>query len=63
MEYKKGMRETCQAEALPPDTLAMIVKNEVMQYYDISIFDADVLTEKQVRESYIERFHSLDMRS
>ena len=55
----EGMRETCQAEALPPDTLAMIVKNEVMQYYDMAVFDAEVQAEQQERVLLIGRFQGL----
>jgi hypothetical protein len=55
----EGMRETCQAEALPPDTLAKIVKEAVMQYYDMAVFDEDVQAEQQERALLVERFQGL----
>ena len=55
----EGMRETCQAEALPPDTLAKIVKEAVMQYYDMAVFNADMQAEQQERVLLIERFQGL----
>lgn len=55
----EGMREICQAEALPPDTLAKIVKEAVMQYYDMAVFDAEVQAEQQERALLIERFQGL----
>ena len=57
----EGMCETCQAEALPPDTLAMIVKNEVMQYYDMAVFDAEVQAEQQERAVLVEKFQGLSV--
>lgn len=45
-----GISETCQCEALPPDTLAAIVKAAVLEYYDLDQFEDDVIIEQQERE-------------
>jgi len=55
----EGMRKTCQAEALPPDTLAMIVKEAVMQYYAMAVFDEDLQAEQQERALLVKRFEGL----
>ena len=54
-----GISHTCQAEALTPDTLAMIVEESVMEYYDMAVFEADLHAEQQERELLVERFKEL----
>lgn len=57
----EGMRETCQAEALPPDVLAQIVKEEVMHHYSMEQYTDDVLIEEQERALLIEKFQGLEV--
>lgn len=54
-----GVSETCQAEALPPDMLAQIVKAEALQHYDMAQYLSDIQAENRERESLIERFKGL----
>lgn len=55
----EGMRETCQAEALPPDVLAQIVQNEVMNHYNMEQYVDDVLAEQRERALLVEKFQGL----
>ena len=54
-----GMSETCQAEALPPDTLAMIVRAAVEEYIDQAQYDDDVAAEYEERRDLIDRVSGL----
>lgn len=55
----EGMTETCQAEALPPDTLAAIAKEAVLQYYNLEQYVEDVLAEQQERDYLVEKLKTL----
>jgi hypothetical protein len=57
----EGMRETCQAEALPPDTLAEIVKVSVLGYIDGVQYALDGLIEAKEREYLIEKFQGIEV--
>jgi len=54
-----GMSETCQAEALPPDTLASIVRAAVEEYIDQAQYDDDVAAEYEERRDLIDRVSGL----
>jgi hypothetical protein len=58
---KRGdvIAETCQCEALPPDTLAVIVKAAVREYIDQGQYALDAYIEQQERAYLIEKLHSL----
>lgn len=56
-----GMTETCQAEALPPDILAQIVKDAVMHHYNMEQYVDDVLAEQRERALLIEKFQGLEV--
>jgi hypothetical protein len=55
----EGIIETCQAEALPPDTLAEIVKEAVQEYVDDGQYALDKYIEEQERAHLIEKLQTL----
>lgn len=55
----EGITETCQAEALPPDTLAQIVKAAVQEYIDDGQYALDRYMEEQERAHLIEKLQML----
>lgn len=56
----EGMRETCQCEALPPDTLAAIVKAAVLEYIDDGQYALDVYIEAKEREYLIGKLQAME---
>ena len=58
---KRGnsVKETCQAEALPPDVLAGIVNQAIINKYDKAQFEADKRAEVEEREALIQRLETL----
>ena len=55
----EGIKETCQCEALPPDTLAQIVKAAVQEYIDDGQYALDRYMEEQERAHLIEKLQML----
>jgi hypothetical protein len=55
----EGISETCQAEALTPDTLAGIVRQAALEYIDMSQYEIDRYIEQQERTDLIEKINGL----
>jgi hypothetical protein len=55
----EGIKETCQAEALPPDKLAEIAKEAVLKYFDLAQYEEDAIAEQQEREYLVKKLHTL----
>ncbi|MBI3948431.1 MAG: hypothetical protein HY321_21135 [Armatimonadetes bacterium] len=49
-----GVRETCQAEALPPDVLAALVREAILDYTDMPLFAAAERVEAQERAELVQ---------
>lgn len=56
----EGIAETCQCEALPPDTLAAIVNEAAQEYVDLEQYAEDVAAEQGEREYLIEQFKGME---
>jgi hypothetical protein len=54
-----GVVETCQCEALPPDTLAEIAKTAVLKYFDQEQFQVDLLDEIQERQDLVDKLQEV----
>jgi hypothetical protein len=54
---KRGnnVKDTCQAEALPPDILAGIIDQAIGGKYDLTVFKADQLAEEEEKRELLSR--------
>ncbi len=54
-----NVKQTCQLEALPPDILAELVEEAICQYYDLAVFEKDLVEEQEERQQLIHRLEYL----
>jgi hypothetical protein len=53
---RRAFGQTCQAEALPPDTLANILRTAIEERVDQRVLDRVLRQERRIRREMIERF-------